>query len=196
MILSAPVQKVVDVLTGSGYQPRQSPLIVASVPFEFTAMLLGSTRSLDLIVVVDTLIENDIRVRQKVEGLSRALDLASSRRPLTIVLVGPLPSPAVMDSLTRVSRVLPVGTPTGETALEFLRDALAVLLPLEIPATSETVLDPLGTVREAFAASGGVVSRDVEALIDASVRGADSVRERFREQLIAAIVQDSMGDLA
>ncbi len=114
MTQSQPVIRVVRILTDAGYRTLEMPVTVASIPFEFAALLVGSDRANDLIVVIDTLDDSEARVRQKVEGLSRALDLVASRRPLTTVLVGPSPRPAIIEALARVSRVLNVGSPTGE----------------------------------------------------------------------------------
>lgn len=75
--------RVVDLLTAAGYRLRETPVTVSYVPFEFPALLVGSEHSLDLIVVIDTLAESEVRIRQKVEGQSRALDLAASRRRLS-----------------------------------------------------------------------------------------------------------------
>lgn len=75
MTLSAPVQRVVDLLRSAGYRPLAAKTMIASVPFEFDALLVGSERALDLIIVVDTLIEREARSRQKVEG---AVHLISS----------------------------------------------------------------------------------------------------------------------
>ena len=75
MTQNQPVTRVVDILTNAGYRQRTSTITVASVPFEFAALLLGSDRANDLIIVIDTLVDGEARIRQKVEGLSRALDL-------------------------------------------------------------------------------------------------------------------------
>ncbi len=178
MTLSPPVQRVVTLLTQAGYRPREMPAVVASVPFEFAAMLLGADRALDLIIVIDTLIEPEPRIRQKVEALSRALDLVGSRRPLTVVLVGPLPRASILEALGRVCRVLPVGTPTGKKAGRFLSDALAVLLPLELPKSSEGVSDPLGEVRRRLA--GSAAADAVSTLVALAPAGADAVRDALR----------------
>lgn len=183
MISEGPVQKVVNVLTACGYKEKPSPILVSSVPFEFAATLLGSDRSNDLIVVVDTLMEKSPRIRQKIEGLARALDLASSRRPLTVVLVGPSLLPGTADALSRVSRVLAVGTPIGEPGLTEIHDALAVLMPLIIPNTSEIAADPLEEVRRKF----GAVTPDVSAWIDASRGGVEAVRDALRASVVSAI---------
>lgn len=89
MTESQPVIRIVDILTSARYRHLKAPLTIASVSFEFAALLVGSDRANDLIVVIDTLVDGEVRIRQKVEGLSRALDLVASRRPLTVVLVGP-----------------------------------------------------------------------------------------------------------
>lgn len=195
MTPSLPVQRVVDLLTAAGYRLREAPATVASVPFEFSAMLVGSERALDLIVVIDVLVEPEARIRQKVEGLSRALDLASSRRPLTVVLVGPAPRAAVTEAISRVCRVLLVGTPTGPGADRFLVDALAALLPLDLPAASEAIVAPLDEVRRRLTASSAdLLAPSVEAILDASLHDADSVRDVLRAQLQAAVTINLEGD--
>lgn len=181
MTLNPPIQRVVDLLTSAGYRPREMPMTVATMPFEFAAVLLGADRALDLIVVVDTLTEAEPRIRQKIEGLSRALDLVASRRPLTVVLVGPPLRAPVLEALGRVSRVLTVGTPTGEGANRFLADALAVLLPLELPQTDETVADPIGEVRKHLPASAE--DDGMSTLFESAPQGADAVKQALREWL-------------
>jgi hypothetical protein len=178
MTQSQPVTRVVDILKNAGYRQRIAPLTVASVPFEFAALLLGSDRANDLIIVLDTLVDTEERIRQKVEGLSRALDLIGSRRPLTVVLVGPPPRPTVVEALARVSRVLTVGTPTGDNADRFLSDTLAVLLPLGLPDASEAVVDPLTEVRKQLSTD---VDQDVLApLFAAAPSGTNAVKEALR----------------
>jgi len=178
MTQSQPVTRVIRILSAAGYRLRASPVTVASVPFEFAALLLGSDRANDLIIVVDTLVDREERIRQKVEGLSRALDLVGSRRPLTVVLVGPAPRPAIVEALARVSRVLAVGTPTGPSADRFLEDTLAVLLPLALPDAGETVVDPLNEVRSQLSAD--IDEAVVAPVLAAASGGADAVKGALR----------------
>jgi hypothetical protein len=185
MTQNQPVTRVVQILTNAGYRHRTAPVTVASVPFEFAALLLGSDRANDLIIVIDTLVDGEARIRQKVEGLSRALDLVASRRPLTVVLVGPPPRPTIVEALSRVSRVLTVGTPTGENADRFLADALAVLLPLSLPDANEAVVDPVGEIHKHLPAD---VDLDVLApLLAAAPRGIDAVKEALRLSIEAPL---------
>jgi hypothetical protein len=189
MTQSQPVTRVVDILTNAGYRQRAAPLTVASVPFEFAALLLGSDRANDLIIVLDTLVDAEERIRQKVEGLSRALDLMASRRPLTVVLVGPPPRPTIVEALARVSRVLTVGTPTGDNADRFLSDALAVLLPLALPDASEAVVDPLNEVRKHLPTD---TDQDfLVPMLGAATSGTDAVKEALRVALEAPLDLDS-----
>lgn len=189
MTQSQPVTRIVDILTSARYRHLKAPLAVASVPFEFAALLVGSDRANDLIVVVDTLVDGEVRIRQKVEGLSRALDLVASRRPLTVVLVGPPPRPSIIECLARVSRVLAVGTPTGDNADRFLTDALAVLLPLALPDASEAVADPISELRKQL---GADADQDALApLLAAAPIGADAVKDVLRAMLEAPLKFDS-----
>src|SRR4051812_29556324 len=86
------VQLAIDLLCEAGYQLLELPLRVASVPFEFTAVLCGgSGKALDLVIEVDMIEEKPTRVHQKIDGLARALDMMQSQRSVTAVLVGPPP---------------------------------------------------------------------------------------------------------
>ena len=69
---------------------------------------------------------------ERVQALSRALDVAGSRRPLTIVVVGPRPELRVANALRSVARVLPVGEGQGPAVNEEVLDDLGALLPLHI----------------------------------------------------------------
>jgi hypothetical protein len=152
---------------------------------------MGADRALDLIIVIDTLTEPEVRIRQKVEGFGRALDVVASRRPLTIVLVGPPPRAAIVEALLRVGRVLPVGTPTGPGADSFLRDALAVLLPLKLEAASESVVDPFGEVRLHLQHTSR--EEEVAKIFAAALDGTESVRQTLRTLLLEPL-EETPGD--
>lgn len=181
-----PVRRVVEMLAASGYRPLQVPLSIGgSVDFEFAAILIGE-ESLDLIVVIDTVGQPDAEMtRRQVEGLGRALDLFASRRPLTTILVGPMPNDSVLGSLTRVARVLPVGSPLGDDAADQLNDALAVLLPLQLPPVAQQAADSWTAYTAELMTTHP--ENPPEALLAASTDGSDAV-----EAALAAWLQEAL----
>jgi hypothetical protein len=192
MTQSQPVVRVAQLLESAGYRSLPLPFTVAGVPFDFAALLVGSNRSLDLVVVIDTLTDPESRIRQKLESISRALDLVSSRRALTIILVGPPPRATILEALAKVGRVLVVGTPTGEGADRSVKDALAVLLPLDLPDASESVVDPFIEVRKWLPPTDH--DDTLTAVLDASFQGPDAVREAFRAILVEPLNLESKKD--
>ena len=113
MTASTPVERVAEILAGAGYRRVATPLEIAGLKFELPAVFVGSSPSPDLILVADTAFDDERRILRKTEGIARAMDVMRSKRPLTAVLVGPRPSAATIDSMSRVCRVLPIGTIPG-----------------------------------------------------------------------------------
>ena len=89
MTVDGTVARVVLRLEDAGYESLGSQVHVGTIPYEFDAVLVGPPETLDLIIVVNTETESTTRLRQKVDGLGRALDMARSRRAVTTILVGP-----------------------------------------------------------------------------------------------------------
>lgn len=181
---------MVELLTASGYRPLPVPLSIGgSVDFDFAAILIGED-SLDLIVVIDTVGQPDSEVtRRQVEGLGRALDLFASRRPLTTILVGPTPNDSVLGSLTRVARVLPVGSPFGEDAADQLGEALAVLLPLNLPPVVQQAADSWTAYTSELMITHP--ENPPQELLVASSEGRDAV-----EAALAAWIREPLDDPA
>ncbi len=175
-----PVERVVAMLRNAGYVPRSSPMRVASVDFDFAAILTGG-HSLDLVVVVDTLSESSDRFQRKLENLSRALDLVSSRRPITAVLVGPPPRTAAMDGLMRTGRVLVIDSPVGADADGMIQDAIAVLLPLELPKLDDTTTQSWDDMRAGLEATHEVEL--IGPLLDQAEIDGTAVRQQLRTWL-------------
>jgi hypothetical protein len=176
---TTPVDAAVQFLVEAGYRRLEMPLTVASVQFEFEAALVGTAYMPDLVVVVDTVDEPPARIRQKVEALSRALDVVESRRPLTLVVVGPRPSATLLTALGRVCRVLPVGTTSGVVAAEqSLRHWLSVLTPLRTFEIKTAAADPTAELTSRL---GDSLHLPVTSqLVNAAFSGADSVRSQLR----------------
>lgn len=180
MSVSPPVQRVVALLSDvGGYVRREVPFRIASVDFEFAAVLTNP-HSLDLVVVIDTVMEPDDVLRRKLETLSTALDLVASRRPVTAVLVGPPPRAITLDALVRTGRVLVVGTPAPEEAHDAVRHALAVLLPLDIPELQDATAQSWDEMRTAMTMSPGP---SLDHLVSPAHKGSRAVRNSLEAWL-------------
>jgi hypothetical protein len=193
MTPSQPVVRVTQILVTAGYRSCLMPFTVASIPFEFAALLVGSERSLDLVVVIDTLTESSTRIRQKIESLSRALDVVASRRPLTVVLVGPPPLTLILEALAKVSRVLVVGTPMVKAAqLKSWRKAAALTQRKAAAAV------PMPLSRLTFAELDQAVLTDAEIMKLKNVYRThirDSARQALMEMSLMEIsVELKQGD--
>src|ERR1700719_154704 len=99
MTASALANAIISRLEAIGYRRLHTPFQVASVRFDFTAVLQGQRgRGLDVVLIVDTSAgeygdKSGPRTRQRIEALTRALDVSGSRLVLTAVLAGaPLPT--------------------------------------------------------------------------------------------------------
>lgn len=178
MSASQPVERVVALLSEAGYYRLPQPVAVADIPFEFAAVLAASS-SLDLVVVIDTVTDTDVlNIRRRVEGLSRALDLVDSRRPLTVVLIGPEPAPELKLALTRVARVLFAGVPRNEHQL---REAVAVLLPLDVVTVTE-LPESWPSARDKLLAA----HPDAADMLEAAKVGSEEVADAARRRLLGA----------
>jgi hypothetical protein len=143
---SPQIRAIHERLRAGGYQDLPTPFRVAGVGFDFTAAMRGKDgRALDLILLIDTTTgdfgdRDAARVRQRVEALSRALDITGSRFVITVILAG-APLLGNIDALTETCRVLYVeglaidaaGKPVDERARNLLEDRIRLLLPLDLP---------------------------------------------------------------
>lgn len=186
MSTDGPVDRIVSILEGSNaFRRVSSPIKIGNVPFDFAAVLFGTGRNPDLVVIVDTINEDVQRTRQKIGGLGRAMDVVGSRRPVTAILAGPRPDEATLESIGRVCRVLPVGTPTGTTGDRLLQDWLSVLLPLELPSQSNLAADSVGEVRRQM--PHGIDQELSNAILEAAPRGASAVQAELKRRLLAPL---------
>jgi hypothetical protein len=175
-VTTGPIERVIAVLVGAGYEIVEQPRPIGGIPFEFAAMLAGRS-SLDLIALVDLAVDtDDERIRRRIEGLARALDLVRSRRSLTIILVGPRRGTDLIRAIAGVARALTVGTPGADDEAA-IRDALAVLLPLEISTHEGGAPDAWDAAREQMTADhpdevGSVLAaaRSSEAAVESALR--------------------------
>ncbi len=205
MSTSLLVTGLVQRLMSAGYENLTTPFKVASVEFEFTAALRGrGGRSLDLILIVDTVTgeggdREGARVRERIEALSRALDITSSRYVLTAILVGGALAGDVeaLSSTCRVLRVEDValdvdGVPAGDEAAEMLDDQIRLLLPLDLQIGDDPQGSPRGdTMSELFSAlPQGLDEALVNGLVDASTNGPAGVTSALGERLSEVLTLD------
>jgi len=186
------VEAVQQRLRSAGYSDLSTPFKVAGVEFAFTGAMRGRNgRALDLVLLVDTTTggfgdRDGVRVRQRVEALSRALDVTGSRYVVTVILVGAVLAED-MEALTETCRVLHVegialddrGQPASEISGRQLDDRIRVLLPLMLPV-------PLGETRDGsepameqliHALPAGTDMALVDAVITASSNGEQAVTD-------------------
>jgi hypothetical protein len=180
---ATPVERIVELLGVAHFHRLEMPIAIAGVKFEFDATLVGTQSMPDLVIVVDTTLEKDDRVRTKIEGVARALDVVRSKRPLTVILVGPRPRTAMLNAIAKVCRVLPVGTVTGSDDDSILKNWLAVLMPLTLPQASDAIADPMRELLQSVHPNDPIVSE----LLAASPRGADQVQAAFHKLVQEAL---------
>lgn len=188
MIAQTPVDRVVELLTDVGYCRIPTPIGVAGLKFELPAAFVGMPPSPDLILIVDTAYEDERRILKKVEGIARAMDVVGSKRPLTVILVGPRPTSGTLEFMSRVCRILPIGIVIGKESDEALRNWLAILMPLSLPEPSASIADPLAVI----AMQLRDLDPEVASLVDFAQQGADMVQARLH-----ALISDPLtGEIA
>jgi len=186
------VQAIQQRLRDSGYSDLPTPFKVAGVEFAFTGAMRGRDgRALDLVLLIDTTTgdygdRDGGRVRQRIEALSRALDVTGSRYVVTAILAGAMLAEGI-EALSETCRVLQVegisldgqGRPADETAKLQLDNRIRVLLPLTLPlppvdaqSGSAPAMDQL---IHALSADTDMVLLD--ALISASEAGEQAVTD-------------------
>lgn len=185
---TAPLEQVMNLLDRVGYQRLQKPLTVAGLEFDFEAAARGTRRSHDLVLVTTGKLPA-LRLRRLLAGLARSLDLAQSRRPVTLVIIGEV-SANDRSELERHARVLHVGS--ADPSQTEIERAIAVLLPLDLPTA--VIMHGEDPVNEVMATLGpGPDTADHIALVRAAIEGADEVREALRRYVNAGVVATSPG---
>lgn len=185
---SRPVRRVVELLEQHGYRALEDDLRVGTLTFSFPVTLAGTRNSHDLVVIIDTIADSsESRIRRQVQALGRALDMVESRRSLTLVIVGPNPSDVTLRELSRVCRILSVGTPTGDGADEAIRDTLAILLPLDVPGEASGPVDPLAKLR---AEIKDLPSDEIEPILSAARVGPEAVEQALKQWLTSALPEE------
>ena len=207
---ASPIVGVVKArLRHAKYADLSTPFRIAGVDFSFTAAMRGTEgRALDLVLIFDTTTgdfgdKDAARVRQRVEALSRALDVTGSRYVLTAVLAGATLATGI-EPIAEICRVLHVasvsldaaGQPADELAEVQLDDQIRVLLPLTLPLEATGADDGNGPVMEQLvkALANKADTILVEALIAASGEGEEVVSKAIGAAIDAVFNGDYEDD--
>lgn len=180
-----PVGRITSMLLEAGYRSVSTPLVIGGLKFDFPAALVGTDPSPDLILIADTAFEQEERLVAKLEGVARSLDVARSKRPLTVVIAGPRPSSANLETMSRVCRVLPTGTVLDRDTEDSLRNWLAVLLPLRLPEAHAPISDAL----EQLSKLGAGLDPEVAGLVTLAKQGTRAVQLQLHQ-----IIDDAVAD--
>jgi|24BtaG_2_1085350.scaffolds.fasta_scaffold09493_2 hypothetical protein len=180
-----PVGRVAAALEGAGYQRIANGLQVGELKFQFPAAFVKAKSSAELILVADIASESETQLTRKVDGVARALDIASSTRSLTLVVTGPRPSASALESMGRVCRVLPIGDISGDDGDEVLMNWLAVLLPLPLPQPESAAGNSLARIH----AAAQSLDETTRKLINAASLGERAVSKELYSIIDAAAVQ-------
>ena len=173
-------ERVVQMLEAVGYKRMPSPLAIAGLTFNFRAVFMGDSRSLDLILVADMAFDDQQNLLRSVEGVARTLDVIQSKRPITLILAGPKPSKEVMSAMSRVCRVLPIASSKTEDLDSAVRNSLAVLLPLVIPDTTAATGEPMKQVEQ----RSSQLDADIREVISIALRGSSAVEQALHKILL------------
>lgn len=205
--MSAPlVQAIQARLRAARYVDLSTPFRVAGVEFAFTGAMRGiEGRALDLILLVDTTTgdfgdRDGVRVRQRVEALSRALDVTASRFVVTVILAGAALAEGI-EALSETCRVLQVegvplddqGMPADASAVLQLDDRIRVLLPLTLPAAAGETTDGAGSAMAQLikALPAGTNKELLEAAMSASSDGEQAVTDAVASVIMLTLQQDT-----
>lgn len=170
-----PVERIVSLLQAAHFRQLNTPIVIAGVRFDFDAAFVGTESTPDLVIVVDSTVERDERIRTKIEALARALDVVRSKRPLTVIVAGPRPRAAMLDAIAKVCRVLPVGSLTSGDEDATVKNWLAVLMPLNLPHATDVIADPLRELLQTVDSEDPVTA----ALLAVAPRGREEVAIAF-----------------
>jgi hypothetical protein len=190
MTAGTPVERIGQMLEGAGYRRLESPLRIAGLSFEVRAAYVGTEPSADLVLVADTAFDEQEHILRTVEGIGRALDIVRSQRPMTAVLAGPKPRTEVIEALSKICRVLPVGVPPDGDAEAALHNWLAVLMPLTVPQPSEHIADPMGEVTAHLQGLAPAVAE----LVRLAPMGPIAVQRQLQELLSAVFADETQED--
>lgn len=182
-------ERVVAALEDVGYESLGSSVQVGSVPYEFDRVLVGPPGTLDLVIVEQLTDVSGRRLRQKLSGLARALDVVGSRRSITAVLLGETEDRVSLGAIGQVSRYLLVAPSELEEA-GALHDRLSILLPLELGPGEEDPADPDAELRRRLPSG---LDKGGRAILDAAQESEAAVERALRAYINESLAPEDVG---
>jgi len=181
-------ENVIDILTREGgYRELPRPLKIGALNFDFPHAFVAPEGASDLVVIVELRSDGDDEAEvRRILSLTRALDVLESRRSVTAVITIAKPSAPILQSMSRVCRVLPIGTASGPEARAEVRDWLSVLLPLEELVEVEALTDWQTALRQATPPEHQ--SRQYDELVEVALVDTEAVEALFAEEMRARVV--------
>lgn len=177
-------EQAIALLRSKGYRDVPQPFGIGSASFNFDGVLTAD-KSLDLVILQDTTLGDADQLRREMLALGRSLDVMGSRRTLTLVLVGQRLNDDLMAGLAQVCRLLSIG-PGADGAS--LRDALAVLLPLDLPDPANIEGDWMSEVRQRVTDGAPRAVSDYLAAAELGEAGVQQELRRRVERPLSKIV--------
>ncbi|WP_171095615.1 hypothetical protein [Usitatibacter rugosus] len=171
--------EIAEALAPAGFKALATPINISGLEFPFAAVFIGTRVSSEVVVIADTAFEQGASILRNVEGLARALDVSQSKRPITLLLVGPRPMDRVVEAMARLCRVLFVASLEPDE----IQRSLAVLLPLNVPASSGKLADSLKEVRNVAEGLGAPFSD----LVMRAPQGASAVSEGLHKLIDSSL---------
>lgn len=182
------VTTVMTVLSDEGYKAHKRPLVVAGSEFDFDAAAVGTGTSHDLVLVASREMP-PLQLRRLVTAVARSLDVAASKRPITVVYLGTLTTTERAD-IERFARVLVV--PSLNPTRSEVEAAVAVLLKLRLPKAALRGREAMDEVHRAL----GAATPEQQRLLAAATGGAEQVREALRQFVNEAVsMQDGASNV-
>lgn len=181
--------EVVRLLVDNGYVEVSPQLMIGDVQLDVPNLWESPSENMDLSLTFDRpgSRESALKLYWLVQRLTRALDSASSRRTVTVILIGePAPNTGLTE-LLEFARVLVVD---GSLATERM---IGPLLRLRLPATATSQLDGIAEVVDAIAKKR--YARDLLRLIHAASAGASVVSDRYRAWLDESFANRGASDV-
>lgn len=181
--------EVVRLLADNGYIEMSPQIEVGDVRLEVPDLWQSPPENMDLSMIIERpdSRESELRLYWLVQRLARALDSVSSRRTVTVLLIGEPSRNTGLGELLELARVLVVD---GSLSTERM---IGPLLRLRLPATATSQLDGIAEVVKEI---GKIDStRELLKIVNAANAGAGLVSDRYRAWIEESFMNKGSSDV-